>query len=122
VTKLAAHWRAQLDEAELPQAMRARFDAVLGRAAELASWAAATPREDFARQAASALYNASTAAAMAWEAQRTGDARRLLLADLVLRHRMGARDPLAHEPDLSPVYQKLLSEAPMTRAEIGVLD
>ncbi|MCJ7837618.1 MAG: acyl-CoA dehydrogenase family protein, partial [Burkholderiales bacterium] len=117
VTKLSAHWRRLLEEAELPPQMRARFDAVLGRVAELASWAAATPREDVARQAASALYHATTAAAMAWEAQRSGDARRLLLADLVLRHRLGARDPLAREPDHAAVFEKLLSESTMSRSE-----
>ena len=118
VTKLSAHWRRLLEEAELPPQMRARFDTVLGRVADLASWAAATPREDVARQAASALYHATTAAAMAWEAQRSGDARRLLLADLVLRHRLGARDPLAREPDHAAVFEKLLSESTMSRGEI----
>ena len=79
--------------------MRARFDAILGRVADLASWAAASSREELARQAATSLYHATTAVAMAWEAQRSGDARRLLLADdLVLRHRLSARDPLAREP------------------------
>jgi acyl-CoA dehydrogenase len=118
VTKLAAHWRRQLEESHLPPGMRTRFDTILGRVTDLASWAAATPREDFARQAASALYDATTAAAMAWEAQRSGDARRLLLADLVLRHRLGARDPLAQEPDHSAVFDRLLSEATMGRDEI----
>jgi len=119
VTKLWAHWRSQLGEANLPPAMRARFDAILGRVADLASWAAATPREEHARQAASALYDATTAVAMAWEAQRTGDARRLVLADLVLRHRLGARDPLAQEPDPAPLFERLLSEEVMSRSEIA---
>ncbi|MGP1679403.1 MAG: acyl-CoA dehydrogenase family protein [Burkholderiales bacterium] len=121
VTKLAAHWRAQLEQAELRPAMRARFDAILGRVADLASRAAAAPREELARQAASALYHATTAVAMAWEAERTGDARRLALADLVLRHRLGARDPLAQEPDPAPLFERLLSEETMDRAEIAAL-
>ncbi|MBE0627019.1 MAG: acyl-CoA dehydrogenase family protein [Burkholderiales bacterium] len=118
VTRLSAHWRRLLEEAELPRETRERYDAVLGRVAELASFAAATPREDLARQAASALYHATTAAAMAWEAQRSGDARRLLLAELVLRHRLGARDPLAREPDHAAQFEKLLSESSMSRSEI----
>ena len=122
VTKLAAHWRRQLGEAELPQGMRARFDTILGRVADLASWAAATPREDFARQAASALYHATTAVAMAWEAQRSGDARRFVLADLVLRHRMGARDPLARESDSTPLFERLLTEEPMSRDELAAME
>ena len=48
-----------------------------------------------ARQAASALYHLTSAAAMAWEAARLGDADRLALAQLVLRHRVLPRDPLA---------------------------
>ena len=47
-----------------------------------------------ARQAASALYHLTSAAAMAWEAQLLGDPDRAVLARLVLRHRVLARDPL----------------------------
>ena len=61
----------------------------------------------------------STAVAMAWEAQRSGDARRLALADLVLRHRLSARDPLAQQPDPAPLFARLLSEEPMKRSEIS---
>jgi len=35
--------------------------------------------------------------AMAWEAGRTGSARRMRIAQLVLRHRLLPRDPLADE-------------------------
>jgi acyl-CoA dehydrogenase len=122
VSKLAAHWRRQLDESELAAGKRRRYDAVLARVAELASWAAATQREDHARQAASALYHATTAVAMAWEAAQSGDARRLLLADLVLSHRLGARDALAQEPDLTAIYSRLLSEEAMRLDELDGLD
>lgn len=47
------------------------------------------------RQAASALYHATSAAAMAWEAARLGDPGRLAMAGMVLRHRVLPRDPLA---------------------------
>ncbi len=119
-TKLAAHWARQLDAAALPAATRAHFDAVLARVTELANWAARDGREELARQAASALYHATTAAAMAWEAERTGDARRLALAELVLRHRLGARDPLAKEAEPSALYEKLLSEVPLSAAEARI--
>ncbi|HEY0420387.1 MAG TPA: acyl-CoA dehydrogenase family protein, partial [Acetobacteraceae bacterium] len=46
------------------------------------------------RQAASALYHVTSAAAMAWEAERLGNARRLRLARMALRHRVLPRDPL----------------------------
>ena len=119
--QLAAHWSRQLAGADLPAALRARFDATLGRVTELANWAAASQREELARQAATALYDATTAVGMAWEAQQTGDARRLVLADLVLRHRLAARDPLGREADPAALYARLLSEEPMSRAEAGEL-
>ncbi len=48
-----------------------------------------------ARQAASALYHVTSAAALAWEAGRLDDPDRLALARAVLRHRVLPRDPLA---------------------------
>ena len=69
----------------------------LDRAVALAEQAQADPA--LARQAASALYHLASAAAMAWEAQRMGDADRALLARLVLRHRVAVRDPLAAAPE-----------------------
>lgn len=56
-----------------------------------------------ARQAASALYHATAAILMAGEgaalAAAGGDARRALLARLVLEHKLGAQDPLAFDAD-----------------------
>ncbi len=66
--------------------------AVLDRAIALAATAAANPA--LARQAASALYHVTSAAAMAWEGGRLGDATRVTMAGLVLRHRVLPRDPL----------------------------
>ncbi len=48
-----------------------------------------------ARTAASALYHLSSAIAMAWEAGRCGSARRMRIAQLVIRHRLLPQDPLA---------------------------
>jgi hypothetical protein len=87
--------------------VRARFDGALGRAAGFAERAASS--EALARQAASALYHATTAAAMAWEAKRTGDARRLALAEMVLAHRLTARDPLAPAAEPPELLAALLS-------------
>jgi hypothetical protein len=57
-----------------------------------------------ARQAASALYHATTATAMAWEAGRIGCARRMRLAQWTLRVRLLPADPLAADaqPDWLP--------------------
>ncbi len=80
----------------LPEALPA-----LGRAVGLAEAAMAEGGAGFARQAASALYHAASAIAMAWEAARLDDPRRLALARMVLTHRLLPRDPLAalHDAD-----------------------
>ena len=66
--------------------------AALERAAHLLERAKADPAR--ARAAASALYHLASAAALAWEAARTGDANRAALARMVLTHRVLPRDPL----------------------------
>jgi hypothetical protein len=76
-----------------------------------------TAAERLARQAASALYHTTSAAVMASEAMalaaRDDDARRLLLARLVIEHRLAARDPLAPGPlaHEAAIEQALLSDA-----------
>lgn len=96
---------AQLTEAQaIPQDLRAELEDRLERAARLVETARDGNEggERLARQAASALYNAATAAILAVEgaalAERLGDARRLVLSRLVVDHRLTARDPLT--PDL----------------------
>jgi alkylation response protein AidB-like acyl-CoA dehydrogenase len=92
---LRDHVRGLLEGAEegLPEVLPA-----LGRAAALAEAAGRDPA--LARQAASALYHVTSAAAMAWEAARLRDDRRLALARMALRHRVLPRDPLApDDPD-----------------------
>ncbi len=66
---------------------------VIARAFALAD--AALCDATLARQAASALYHATTALAMAWEAARLDDPARRALAGMVLTHRLLPRDPLA---------------------------
>ncbi|OYU72766.1 MAG: DNA alkylation response protein, partial [Burkholderiales bacterium PBB5] len=82
-----------------PQA-REVFDTTLARVLARAETVASAPRgsaDASARQVGSALYHLSTAVAMAWEAGRTGSARRMRIAQLVLRHRLLPRDPLADD-------------------------
>ena len=76
--------------AELPE-----VPALLDRAIARAHAAGQPGGDGLVRQAASALYHVTSAAVMAWEAQRLGDAGRLELARLVLQHRVLPRDPLA---------------------------
>ena len=47
-----------------------------------------------ARQAATGLYHVVTMAAMRWEAKQAQMPMRSHLADLILKHRLAARDPL----------------------------
>jgi alkylation response protein AidB-like acyl-CoA dehydrogenase len=94
---LGAALRNLLDEATaLPAAFRERLRATLGRALGFADRVAAAPTlEVDARAAASGLYHAASAVLMGWEASRPNvDARRALLARLVLEHRLSAHDPL----------------------------
>ncbi len=76
--------------ATLPEA-----PALLDRAIALAREAGRPGGGALVRQAASAIYHVTAAAAMAWEAQRLGDEDRLTLARMVLQHRVLPRDPLA---------------------------
>ncbi|MBS7788816.1 acyl-CoA dehydrogenase family protein [Roseococcus sp. SDR] len=81
----------------------------LARAANLLDRAQADPA--LARAAASALYHLTSAAALAWEAARTGDADRAALARMVLTHRVLPRDPLAVEDADAPLLATLLEAA-----------
>jgi hypothetical protein len=110
---LDRHVGRQLAEARLPAALQAGFENAWLRVRELATAASASGRESLARQAASALYHAVSASTMAWEARKTGDARRLLLAQMVLRHRLLPRDPLSAEDEELAGLPRLLSEEPI---------
>ena len=81
----------------------------LDRAVALAHAAQDAP--SLTRQAASALYNVTAAAAMAWEARRLGDARRAALARMVMLHRVLPHDPLAAEPEADQVDEVLAARS-----------
>ena len=103
--------RAVAREGSMP-VLRAHVESLGGdmplfdRAAALADTAQSEPA--LARQAASALYHVTSAAAMAWEAAKLGDPARTELARLVLRHRVLPRDPLAAD---DPVPDAILDQA-----------
>ncbi len=96
---LQQHWQGLLDATALHPAARAVFDATLARVAATAAQVADAGQaaDHQARQAASALYHATTATSMAWEAGRMGCARRMRLAQWALRARLLPQDPLALE-------------------------
>ncbi|MEZ5850916.1 MAG: acyl-CoA dehydrogenase family protein [Hyphomicrobiaceae bacterium] len=92
----------RMDETEhLPAAFAARLRAGVDRAFALAERVARSPgNEQLARVAATALYNVASAVMLAWEGTRPGfDARRALVARMVLEHRIEATDPLAPRDD-----------------------
>jgi acyl-CoA dehydrogenase len=80
--------------------------------------------ETLARQVARALYDVSSAVLMAWEGTRPGsDARRLLVARMVLAHRLSPHDPLAPTEAAweTPAGDWLLGDRAATVAEVAGL-
>ena len=94
---LAGHLQRLLAATPLHPAAREVFDQVRNRALALAAQVADAEgsADASARAAASGLYHVTTAIAMAWEAGQTGSARRLRLAQCVVKHRVLPQDPLA---------------------------
>src|SRR5262249_1842485 len=119
---LAALLRGRLEEAEsiLPAAFADRLRTALSRALRLAEQVAREPAsEPQPRRAATALYNATSAALLAWEGTRDAtDARRVLLARFVLEHRLSPSDPLEPEDAAweAPAITALLEGTPVPRA------
>src|SRR3954447_6949496 len=113
------------EAAAIPAPFRDRLREVLDRALRLAEHIAAQGAlEDNARKAASALYHATCAVLMTWEAAQPGaDARRALHARLILEHRLSPQDPLT--PDESDCEREaaeiLLSQRSVSIAEIAGL-
>jgi len=105
-------------ETTIPGQMRGELSALTERAVAFADRVAASGNETLARRASDALYNVTSAVLMASEGARIGaaggDARRLLLARMVVRHRLRASDPLAEDDagDAASV-DALLSEDPV---------
>ena len=85
----------------LPREFASRLQTAFTRAIALAEDTARRPEaEPSARRAASALYHATSATLLAWEGTREpAHARRVLLARMVLDHRLSAHDPLAPVDD-----------------------
>jgi hypothetical protein len=124
---LAADLHARLDDAaSVPQAwrdsLRHLIDRAIGFAREVA---ASAEHEAEARRATSLLYHVASAVTMTWEAAKIdaqrGDARRLLLARLVLDHRIASRDPfkLVDGRREQAIADLLLGERPADMAEVS---
>src|SRR3954466_9689299 len=96
---LAADLHARLDDSgNVPQAWRDRLRGLVDRAIHFAREVAGrAENEAEARRATSLLYHVASAVSLTWESARIhamrGDARRLLLAKLVVAHRLTPSDP-----------------------------
>ncbi len=118
--------QGKLDEiGSLPGEIKERLIRQLDRAMAFAEDVAADKQqEDRARLAVSALYNVTSAILLAWEGASSGraggDARRLLLARMVLEHRLMPQDPMASGENRfdSAAADLLLGEKPAGLDEV----
>jgi acyl-CoA dehydrogenase len=110
--------------AALPSSFLAALSSTLDRAINLAERVAGQGQEMLARQAATALYNVTSAVLLAWEGTRPGaDARRALLSRFVLTHRLSPVDSLAPEEAAweTPAIAALLDAKRLDLAEVAPL-
>ncbi|MTH96188.1 acyl-CoA dehydrogenase family protein [Roseibium sp. RKSG952] len=89
----------QIDKsAAMPGQFRGELRCMVQQAIDFAADVATSGNQTLARKAASAVYNSATATLLATEGSALGeagrDARRLLLARMVIDHRLRAQDPL----------------------------
>ncbi len=96
------------------------FDDTLTRTLQRAARVAeAGERGDaLARQVGSSLYHLTTAVAMAWEAGGMPSARRMRLAQLVLRQRVLPQDPLGGD-DIEPAWMVSLLDATIDDPDVA---
>jgi len=126
---LAADLHVRLDDAaKAPQAWRDRLRELTDRAVAFAREVAAkSEHEADARRATSLLYHVASAVVLTWEAARIfqmrGDARRMLLARLVVDHRVAPRDPfrLTENAVEDAIASHLLGDRYVGMSEIGEL-
>ena len=84
------------ESSRVSENFRARLDQMIDKVTAFATEVASRgENEDWARLAAGALYNTTSAVLMAWEASRANNGKRLLLSRMILEHRLTAEDPLA---------------------------
>ncbi len=118
---LDSHLRGLLAETPLHPGARHVFDDTLSRTLDRAARVAdAAERGDaLARQVASSLYHLASATAMAWEAGGIKSARRMRLAQLVLRQRLLPQDPLGGD-EAEPAWTAGLLDPTPTDADADV--
>jgi acyl-CoA dehydrogenase len=117
---LDQHLRGQLAQVPLHAQAREVFDDTLSRTVERAAGVAeAGERGDaLARQVGSSLYHLGSCVAMAWEAGGMKSARRMRLAQLVLRQRLLPQDPLGGD-DAEPAWLPTLIDATLDEPDVA---
>ena len=117
---LDKHLRGLLAETPLHPGARQVYEdtlsRTLARAAAVAE--AGASGETLARQVGSSLYHLTTSIAMAWEAGGMQSARRMRLAQLVLRQRVLPQDPLGGE-DIEPAWMPALLDPTLDDADVA---
>lgn len=114
------HVQGLIDASDWHPSVRQRLQSLVQQALGLAERACERENEELTRQAASALYHLSAVAAMGWEASRTCSPRRMLMAQLVLQHRLMTQDPLQAPPVVDYGLLFDASPAAMQVAEINL--
>jgi alkylation response protein AidB-like acyl-CoA dehydrogenase len=124
LTALRRHLATLIAQTNMHSAFRTRLASLTESACRLAGSATIEGGDRLARQAATALYNLTSAVAMAWEASATNSVRRMMLAQLVVRHRLIPRDPLQPEPDfaLDPLFDDNAGAGAGTITQVNLLD
>jgi len=100
---------ALLGAACVDRQTHALFTETLNRVSAFAADVAAKRSEALARQAASALYHITSAIGLAREAATCGTPHRLVLARMVLTHRLLPRDPLGGD-DEAPEFDHVITK------------
>jgi hypothetical protein len=120
---LATALHRRLDAStKLPDEFLSRIRQALDGAVHFAEQVAASAADEAsARQAASALYHATSAALMAWESCGSASGgRRALLARFVLERRLSPHDPFKLDaPFERDAIGLLLEDRPLTLAEVA---
>ena len=117
---LDKHLRGLLAETPLHPGARQVYEDTLSRALARAAAVAeaGASGETLARQVGSSLYHLTTSIAMAWEAGGMQSARRMRLAQLVLRQRVLPQDPLGGE-DIEPAWMPALLDPTLDDANVA---
>jgi acyl-CoA dehydrogenase len=132
VAKLGAHedLGAALQDAvaatpEIPGQFRGNLSNTIERAVAFAGEVGATGDEPKARRASDALYHVASAVVMAREGAQLGaaggDARRLILARMVVDHRLAPQDPLAVGDSDEAAIDAVLGDEPVDLAAAQAL-